>query len=59
MYIILLILRIITDTLAVDEDIIFNKLTIPAQTGKIPNGSGELKSVNQSKPSVKMAGLSV
>ena len=36
----------------------FNSEITPAIRGRIPVGSGELRSLNQRKPSVKMAGFS-
>jgi hypothetical protein len=35
----------------------FIKLIMPPITGRIPVGSGELRSVNHQKPSFRMAGL--
>ena len=52
----LLIFLMVGVTLVVEVDRIFRKLTIPPIKGRIPYGSGALKSLNQKNPSVSMAG---
>lgn len=41
----------------VDVERIFKSDTTPPNNGKIPYGSGALKSLNQRKPSVRMFGF--
>ena len=41
----------------VDVDRIFKRDITPPISGKIPNGSGALRSLNQRKPSLKIAGF--
>ena len=50
------ILRSTVDEFVVVVFSILRMLTQPPTTGKIPKGSGELKSVNQKKPSVSISG---
>lgn len=50
-------LRIVGEMLFVEEENTFKSVMKPAITGRIPYGSGELRSVNQKNPSVNIAGL--
>lgn len=51
------IFRITELVLVVEVVKMFIKLIMPPITGRIPVGSGELRSVNHQKPSFRMAGL--
>lgn len=53
----LLIFRITLDVFVAEEVSIFAKETSPPSTGRIPVGSGALRSLNHQKPSVRMPGL--
>ena len=52
-----LIFLIVGVTVVVDVDKIFNKETTPPSKGRIPYGSGALRSLNHRKPSVKILGF--
>ena len=52
-----LIFLIVGVIVVVEVDIIFNRETTPPRSGRIPYGSGALKSLNQRKPSVRMFGF--
>lgn len=50
-------LRIVLFTLLVLLDKMFRSVSEPARMGSTPNGSGELRSLNHRKPSLKIAGF--
>lgn len=55
----LLIFRITVDVFVVVENYMFIILITPPRIGKIPIGSGALRSVNHHMPSVRIPGLIV
>ena len=52
----LLIFRSIVFELVVIESYMLSRFTVPPRIGKIPYGSGALRSLNQNKPSVSISG---